>query len=58
MGDVKKKVRFRHMDNERLAKVFVDINSATSIAGAILETICGEDMVDNDRVIWLISGAL
>lgn len=46
------------MDNERLAKVFVDINSATSIAGAILGTICGEDMVEDDRVIWLISGAL
>ena len=43
------------MDNEQLAKIFVDINSATSVAGAILGTICGEDMVEDDRVI---SGAL
>ena len=39
------------MDNEQLAKIFVDINSATSVAGAILGTICGEDMVEDDRVI-------
>lgn len=46
------------MDKMKMLQIFLDINNATEVAGAILETINNEGMVENDNVIWLIYGAL
>lgn len=46
------------MDNEKMLQAFVDIDNASEVAKATLNTVIADNCFDNERLGWVLVGVV